>query len=643
MAFEHMIRFPRQRRHQVVCVFLLAAFATGAFFFGVGDNLAMLVATAAMLLIANSLVGVRSFCELALRAPWSTIFAIGALLILILNVHWSLSKDSSFGPAWVLAALPLTFLAASAVDARHRRWVRIGLTSIVCMFASISLVRLILYGERASLPLTDPNNYATLMYLAWIPFVHQRLVNRWSGIATPTWQQALEYSASFVMLAGLFATQSRTSSVIVAVVLTIWIVIGFQKNRTVAHPLAHAAIALLALTIVLLLSPPDLMANRLASIGAGTSIRMDLIHSGWQMFQDHPLTGVGVFCFSLLYGAYRPLSEQLTAGLFVHNDYVQLLAEGGVLLFLLPLGLLFAACRASMEGCRAEVGSTAFERVGSALAVGAACAHALVNFVFYTLPLAIMIGVLAASMLDRRPTVEAYAPTWNARLGIVGAIGFGWVVWLYLVLDLATVAIFQGQKGIPFSESVRSDPAMQLKYARIAQKLNGERGIPVLGEAMILARDVGDGTATEPLRPETLAAFRRAIDVDPWNPLGYIALAKVAARNQDELVLSADEAPRALLLKALSLDPVNVAAIDDLLALDAAKGRLGDSYAVLKSVVFPWIELLKRQDERAANRYLEEMNRLANLAGDTSFVAAVVQKRELLEQVTPKIYRRWFD
>ena len=59
------------------------------------------------------------------------------------------------------------------------------------------------------------------------------------------------------------------------------------------------------------------------------------------MFAQHPF-GIGVFCFPLLYPSFRSLLEQDTAGLFVHNDYVQFLVEGGVPL-LLFCSLLFVA------------------------------------------------------------------------------------------------------------------------------------------------------------------------------------------------------------------------------------------------------------------------------------------------------------
>ena len=70
---------------------------------------------------------------------------------------------------------------------------------------------------------------------------------------------------------------------------------------------------------------------------------------------------------------------------------------------------------------------------------------------------------------------------------------------------------------------------------------------------------------------------------------------------------------------------------------------MGDGYALLKNVVFPWLELLKRRDDIAADRYAAEMIRLAKLAGDAEFASAVERKTAALEPVTPVTYPTWFD
>ena len=632
-----MASSPRNYAQWVASLLLLGALVVGAFFAGLGSHFVLLFGVSGLLLTAISLLATNALPEAAVASRYLFGLAALALVVLVVNVQTSVSKDSSFAPAWVLAALPMSLVVARSLDAEHAASVGRGFTAIVAVFATISCVRLVLFGERASLPLVDPNNYASLLYLAWIPFVHARIA--WAWVQAPsTRERAVEALGSFLFLVALFATQSRTAVVIVAIALGAWFAIGVFKRQRLGPPLVHAAIAGAALATVLLSSPHDLVASRVATVGAGVDVRLDLLRAALHMYVDHPFQGIGVFCFSLLYNAYRPLTEQVTAGLFVHNDYVQLLAEGGWLLAILPLTLAGAAVRALIAGVRSDVRDVAFGRVGTALALAAVCAHASVNFVFYTLALGIAIGVLAARMTGTTGPPPA-APPRALRMGIAVALAFGWVAWLYLGLDLVTVAVFQGQRGVPFSDVVRNDPGRQLAYARLAEKINGERGIPALAQAMLLAASADSA----PAQRDALDHFRRAIAIDPWNPLCYIAFAEFLQRGGERLELRDGENPRDLLLMALAVDPTNVVAIDGILDVDRSLGRVGDAYEVLKRVVVPRLELLKRQDEDAANRYLDAAQHLAELAGDRAFAEELERRRSALQRVAPKVYPGWFD
>ncbi len=119
------------------------------------------------------------------------------------------------------------------------------------------------------------------------------------------------------------------------------------------------------------------------------------------MFAQHPF-GIGVFCFPLLYPSYRSPLEQDTAGLFVHNDYVQFLVEGGV-----PLPGTAVACSSERywvaPGCCFDR-TRATPRLQISVSRSrccAVCAHALVNFMFYSLPLSILVGLLGARLFSR--------------------------------------------------------------------------------------------------------------------------------------------------------------------------------------------------------------------------------------------------
>ena len=65
-------------------------------------------------------------------------------------------------------------------------------------------------GERAHQPLADPNNYAALMYLVWIPLAHQYVAQGWRGARTASVRHALVLASSFMLVLAIIATLAAT-------------------------------------------------------------------------------------------------------------------------------------------------------------------------------------------------------------------------------------------------------------------------------------------------------------------------------------------------------------------------------------------------------------------------------------------------
>jgi hypothetical protein len=55
------------------------------------------------------------------------------------------------------------------------------------------------------------------------------------------------------------------------------------------------------------------------------------------------------------------------------------------------------------------------------------------------------------------------------------------------------------------------------------------------------------------------------------------------------------------------------------------------AYVVLKQVVFPWLPLIKRRDEGAAERYLQQLEEWST--NDPAFAASIASMRERLSTV----------
>ena len=147
---------------------------------------------------------------------------------------------------------------------------------------------------------------------------------------------------------GFLATESRGGLValVVGVVLAMFIA-PRHRGRIVA-----LGGVMLAAILALGAAQPGAIA-RITDLGGGSSGRSDLWRVGWDVFTGHPLTGVGLGNFEVVEAHYtlRPgaisrIGYIVDVPHLVHNTYLQLLAETGIVglaLYLLVIALCLRA------------------------------------------------------------------------------------------------------------------------------------------------------------------------------------------------------------------------------------------------------------------------------------------------------------
>lgn len=131
---------------------------------------------------------------------------------------------------------------------------------------------------------------------------------------------------------GFFATQSRGGLVALAAATAGALLVAPRQRRRI---LALAAVMALA-GAVLVTSDPGTLA-RITDLGGGTSGRSDLWHVAWSIFTGHPAFGIGIGNFQVIEPHYALLPGGITRIQYiaetpqlVHNTYLQLLAEAGI-------------------------------------------------------------------------------------------------------------------------------------------------------------------------------------------------------------------------------------------------------------------------------------------------------------------------
>ena len=614
----------------MLCALALLALC---FFQGAGINLAVFTLGWGLTLLAVSLHTVRSIAARLLALPAATLVAAFTVVALTVGYQSSLSQDNSFVPTLGLALLPMGFVLGRALGAQlDTAMLLLGI--VVVGFALRTTVTLLTGGgDDALLPFVDANIYAAACYLVLIVGFHRRLVRQWRGEPVRWSAQTLLAVSAFCLFAVIFGAQSRGAMVVMAVAILIWFALGVRYRRSITLVFVLLAIAGLAFVSVEMLSTRDLGGEfNEELIVAGASIRGALIDASLSMLEVRPWIGVGIFVFPLLYRQYRLVEDQETSGLYAHNDHLQLFVEGGVIGLALMLVLAVAVAYRSVSVVRRTVEDRDLRDLGATMAVGAALAHAAITFIVYSPPLALLLGLLAASAFRRRQVKVADAvggSTWAARMSAV-VLAYGWVCFGYLVLDTYTAAVFGGQQPLPFTQDIRSDAGATLGYARLAERLNPDRGIPVFAQATFAQQQLEREPGSLTIQRHTLETYRRAARVDAWNPLVLVRFADlVASQPQLRALVHDDEMPGDLLESARKIDPLFAPAIDRIVAAYVAAGRQREAMLFLKARVMPWLDLMRGDNPEAAVSYFRQLDRWAKEYDDAEISAELSRLRTL--------------
>jgi hypothetical protein len=199
--------------------------------------------------------------------------------------------------------------------------------------------------------------------------------------------------------------------------------------------------------------------------------------------------------------------------------------------------------------------------------------------------------------------------------------------------------VFQNQAYVPFAQTYRQTPEAMLRYARLAQQLNGTRGLPVYVEAalleqQLLAEGSHQATRSDYLLEQTLVTYRRAVREDPWNTLALMSMYRFVVRFEPT-TLGESEQPENLLLRSISIDPLFVPAIDEMMNRYQAGNRLDLGYRLLTTRVLPMLPYLVLQDPVAAERYFKFMKSMAENIGDQTMAGQLEELKVRLEGVRP--------
>lgn len=402
-------------------IFVLLLFVVSIFYNGPGANLHVFTTVWGILVLWIVLAVIKSNLTLVAKTfRWLLVVTAVYIAWLAIAPIFSTYPYASSVQAAELMTLPLVIFAW-ALEARQHGSTNWQLTSRLLLPAGLALAiwgifDFLLLRERSHGPLIDPNVYGALINLFLIPLA-------WNYLRTPRdapgWESSrLKLAATGILALALFMTLSRGALIAFLAVtpLLIWL---NRKDDLSGQRTAYLVFVLAICYLFVKLGPIDtqslsglgieqFLLNPSAYMEQASSLqaRFLLWKSTARMVQDSNLfVGSGLGTFKTLYPPYR-LPGEHSLGNYVHNDYLQALQEGGLiqLVFLVVFAVLIPGWLLYKN--RAEDDNNFRQAPGLLLAILSVSLHAVVNFIHFMVPVAILVG-LYLSVCFRSTAVAA--------------------------------------------------------------------------------------------------------------------------------------------------------------------------------------------------------------------------------------------
>jgi O-antigen ligase len=298
---------------------------------------------------------------------WNPLFlpmaAFGLLVLLQLTLGKTAYRHDSIAGAMLYCAYGLLCFLATQVLVRASQAKKIAVVFVVYGFALAALALIqgiapngkLLWVREPRLggwiygSYVNHNHYAGLMEL----LVPIPLVLALSHMVHEKERTAAGVAAA-VMVATVFLSGSRGGMIAIFVELVVFAVVLLrQKKMGYRVALAGAAFAIVLVSMLVWLGGKEL-SSRVASISseARTEIsggmRLSIDRDTVRMFRQKPVLGWGLSTFPVVYPEFRSFYTNFFVN-EAHNDYLQLLAEMGVLGFGLMVWFLAVLYRRAVR------------------------------------------------------------------------------------------------------------------------------------------------------------------------------------------------------------------------------------------------------------------------------------------------------
>jgi O-antigen ligase len=190
-------------------------------------------------------------------------------------------------------------------------------------------------GSYADTPFVGKNGLGTLLATI-IPFSQVEIIRK---------KELFYYLSLIILASGLLLSMSEGAWIGLCVAEGVILAFGDKKiRRSILILITIVAISLGIFSLHSILTGNNLLSFLSSRVSMDSSSKIERIYiweASWKIFKDHPIVGVGIGVFPLIYPTYKlPQAREINMS-FAHNLLLNLLAETGILGFFAFLLFLF--------------------------------------------------------------------------------------------------------------------------------------------------------------------------------------------------------------------------------------------------------------------------------------------------------------
>jgi O-antigen ligase len=345
--------------------------------------------------------------------------ALGSIGTSVRAAPLSVAPAASWEWTITLLGLILTYLLMRELSHRYedRPWMAAApLIAVATLQAVLGLLQAALGGGSAMEGVTgsyaNRNHFAGLLEMC-LPFAVMGAVTAYYGSRTSSRRDtplkpALIASGlllcAALMLLAVVASLSRMGFIAALAGLAVMGSLAFSRGRGGARRWLPAAAMILAALAAFVLLPTDRLVARFSDVSGGEQVSANARALIWgdtlRLMGAYPVFGCGLGTYESALLPFKTVAPLLTVD-YAHNDYLQLLAELGILGFL-PLMFLAVViyARAVRHATRLRRGPHAYLALATAGGLTAIAIHSLADFNLYV-PANAMLAVWLGALADR--------------------------------------------------------------------------------------------------------------------------------------------------------------------------------------------------------------------------------------------------